>query len=82
MFSGYAVLEIGGSQNWPCPWISSYLSAKFIGHLLKIIEDIYVWGKVTVLLQMQVIKFKVHLGTCLLMSHSDHLFVSLTFDEL
>lgn len=41
----------------------------------------HVWEKVNVLLQMQVIKFKVHLGTCLL-PRSDNLFVPLTFDEL
>lgn len=39
-------LEMGGSQNWPCSWISSHLSVKFIGHLLKIKEGLQVWEKV------------------------------------
>lgn len=32
--------------------------------------------------QMQVIKFKLHLGTYLLKSHSDHLLVPLAFEIL
>lgn len=41
-----------------------------------------VGGKVSVSLQMKVVKFKVHLGICLLMFRSVTLFVPLTFDEL
>ena len=62
--------------------MSSYLTAKFTCPLLKITEGMHVWEKVTVLLQMQAIKFQAHLGTHLLISHSDHLFVPLMFDEL
>lgn len=42
----------------------------------------HLWEKVTVLRQMQVIKVKVHLCTCLSVSRSDNIFVPLTFDEL
>lgn len=69
-------------QNWSCSWASSHLSAIFICNLLKITESMHIWEKVTVLLQMQVIKVKVHLGTCLSVSRSDDFFVPLTFDEL
>lgn len=62
--------------------MSSHLSAKFICNLLKITEGMHVGGKVSVLLQIKVIKFKVHLGICLLMFCSVTLFVPLTFDEL
>lgn len=69
-------------QNWSCPWASSHLSAKFICHLLKITESMHICEKVTVLLQMQVIKVKMNLGTCLSVSYSNNFFVPLTFDEL
>lgn len=42
----------------------------------------HICEKVTVLLQMQVIKVKINLGTCLSVSYSNNFFVPLTFDEL